>query len=171
MKLVITESQMHKIVRRLNESTKKDKIKKIQQFLVDKGFDLGDFGENEDGVDGDYGNLTKKAVEKFQREKGFKEEDIDGKVGPDTAKAMGVDIEPVFGKKSKESDEKEKDKKNVEKKDSDSSYLSVSSYGKLVLNSNKNAPLLVVYGGINVGGRTSGVYMWDYMDEIGRAHV
>jgi hypothetical protein len=108
MKLIITESQMYKIVRRLNEgSSKEDKVKKIQQFLVDNKYDLGDYGENGDGVDGKYGSLTKKAVEEFQRKNGLED---DGKVGPITAKAMGSQIEPVFNKKSKDSESKELEK-------------------------------------------------------------
>jgi peptidoglycan hydrolase-like protein with peptidoglycan-binding domain len=86
MKLVITESQMYKIVRHLNEEeSKEQKVKKIQQFLVDNGYDLGDYGDNEDGVDGEYGGLTRKAVKEFQRKKGLED---DGKVGPKTAEAM-----------------------------------------------------------------------------------
>jgi hypothetical protein len=105
MKLVITESQMYKIVRRLNEgSSKEDKVKKIQQFLVDNGYDLGDYGDNEDGVDGEYGGLTRKAVKEFQRKKGLED---DGKVGPKTAEAMGV--EPVFKKKTQDTEEKDED--------------------------------------------------------------
>jgi|694.fasta_scaffold50991_3 hypothetical protein len=116
MKLVITESQMYKIVRRLNEgSSKKDKVKKIQQFLVDDGYNLGEYGDNEDGIDGNYGSLTRKAVEAFQRKKGL---DVDGKVGPKTAEAMGV--EPVFKKKTQ--DTKEKDEDSETKSQSTGSY-------------------------------------------------
>jgi LAS superfamily LD-carboxypeptidase LdcB len=35
-------------------------------------------------------------------------------------------------------------------------------YGKLVVSDNKTSPTLIVYGGIDVKGRTSGEYMWDY---------
>jgi len=43
--------------------------------------------------------------------------------------------------------------------------LDIGSYGKLKV-ANSNSPLLVVFGGIDVGGRQSGVYMWDYMNKI-----
>ena len=36
------------------------------------------------------------------------------------------------------------------------------SQGKISINSNKSAPLIVVFGGIDVGGRVSGDYMYDY---------
>ena len=31
---------------------------KVQQALVDRGYDLGEFGPNKDGVDGKYGDKT-----------------------------------------------------------------------------------------------------------------
>ena len=38
--------------------------------------------------------------------------------------------------------------------------------------SDANAPLLVVFGGINVGGISSGFYMWNYMSNIkDRFHI
>ena len=39
------------------------------------------------------------------------------------------------------------------------------SQGKININSNKSAPLIVVFGGIDVGGRSSGSYMYDYFKE------
>ena len=41
-------------------------IKKIQQLLVEKGYDLGDFGPAKDGVDGKYGDKTSEAVKTFK---------------------------------------------------------------------------------------------------------
>ena len=53
-----------------------------------------------------------------------------------------------------------------------SEVLSVGDYGKLEISDNKNAPLLVVFGGINVGGQPSGIYMWDYMNKLkGKYHI
>lgn len=50
--------------------------------------------------------------------------------------------------------------------------IDVSGYGKLSIASKKDAKLLVVFGGITVGGKASGVYMWDYMgDIIDRFHI
>lgn len=110
MKYIISESQMVNIARRLQEGeSKMGKIKKIQQFLVDNGYDLGDFGKNEDGVDGEYGKLTKKAVEEFQKKHGNLE--INGRVDAETAKAMSKDIEPVFIKKESQTDNKKSNTK------------------------------------------------------------
>ena len=38
-----------------------------QQALVDLGYDLGEFGPNDDGVDGDWGRVSKRALVEFQR--------------------------------------------------------------------------------------------------------
>jgi hypothetical protein len=48
----------------------------------------------------------------------------------------------------------------------------IGKYGKFVANSNPNAPLLVVFGGIDVNGVKSGVYMFDYVSKLeSRYHV
>jgi hypothetical protein len=50
--------------------------------------------------------------------------------------------------------------------------VDISGFGKLSMASDANAPLLVVYGGITVGGVQSGVYMWNYMNGIkDRFHI
>ncbi len=50
--------------------------------------------------------------------------------------------------------------------------VDVAVYGKLSIASDANAPLLVVFGGIDVGGVHSGVYMWSYMDPVrDRFHI
>jgi hypothetical protein len=40
------------------------------------------------------------------------------------------------------------------------------NYGKLVVSSDKNSPTLICFGGIDVGGRSSGDYMWDYFGDL-----
>lgn len=124
MKYVISESQLVKIARRLHEEESKiEKVKKIQQFLVDNGYDLGDYGDEADGVDGEYGRLTRKAVEDFQKKEGDLK--VDGKVGPKTAEAMGV--EPVFKKKTQDTEEKDEEEK------SDTKPQSTGSYGAILV--------------------------------------
>ncbi len=75
----------------INESFS-DKVISVQKALKSSGENLGNSGPNRDGVDGDYGILTKKAVMSYQRKKGL---DIDGSVGPCTAKSLGV--QPLIG--------------------------------------------------------------------------
>lgn len=69
-----------------------DKVKLVQKALKSSGENLGTSGPNKDGVDGDYGDLTKNAVMSYQRKKRL---GIDGAVGPCTAKSLGV--EPLVG--------------------------------------------------------------------------
>lgn len=42
----------------------------------------------------------------------------------------------------------------------------IGSYGKFSSGKKSSDPLVVVYGGINVGGRKSGIYMYDYFGPI-----
>ena len=42
-----------------------DQIKSIQKFLKDEGLDLGDFGDDKDGIDGKLGSVTKKAIDDY----------------------------------------------------------------------------------------------------------
>lgn len=44
--------------------------------------------------------------------------------------------------------------------------IEVKGFGKLSPANHASAPLLIVFGGKDVGGRTSGDYMWDYMGPI-----
>lgn len=51
-------------------------------------------------------------------------------------------------------------------------YVHIGGYGRLSLAPATDAPLLVVFGGIDVGGVHSGVYMWNYMNALkSRYHI
>ena len=67
------------------KGTINEDVKQIQKILKAWGADLGEFGENLDGIDGNFGSMTKAAVEAFQAEKGLK---VDGIVGPETLAAL-----------------------------------------------------------------------------------
>jgi len=58
------------------------RVKEIQQALKDKGFDPGE-------IDGDFGPGTEAAVIAFQKSEGLLP---DGKVGPNTLKALGREV-------------------------------------------------------------------------------
>jgi len=57
-------------------------VEQIQQILVDNGYDLGTFGDEGNGVDGEFGGMTKSAIKKFQRDN---ELQVDGIVGIETS--------------------------------------------------------------------------------------
>ena len=59
MKLIITESQLQRLTEGYNQ-----KVATIQKTLVNKGYYLGNYGPNSDGVDGKLGPLTRKAYQK-----------------------------------------------------------------------------------------------------------
>lgn len=46
----------------------------------------------------------------------------------------------------------------------------LQGFGKFTPSSNKSAPLVVVFGGIPVGGRQSGDYMYDYFNKTGNKY-
>ena len=60
------------------------------------------------------------------------------------------------------------DTKNTATKTSAS--LPIGGFGKFTPSSNKSAPLVVVFGGIPVGGRQSGEYMYDYFNQTGNKY-
>ncbi len=50
--------------------------------------------------------------------------------------------------------------------------VEIGGDGKLATAADASAPLLVVFGGIDVGGVQSGHYMWKYMDVVkNRFHI
>ena len=74
--------------RLLKRGSKGEDVTRLQSILVEMGYDLGTYGTNNDGVDGDYGEKTEKAVKRFQT---FVQIEVDGKYGSITHKAlMGV---------------------------------------------------------------------------------
>jgi hypothetical protein len=44
--------------------------------------------------------------------------------------------------------------------------IQLATYGKLTTASDPKAPLIIVFGGVDVGGRTSGKYMYDYFNAL-----
>ena len=51
----------------LKRGSKGEKVKQLQRFLVAEGYSIGAFGILGDGVDGDFGRLTEKAVRENQQ--------------------------------------------------------------------------------------------------------
>jgi len=69
----------------LRRGLKGSDVQSLQTTLVHYGYDLGNFGPNNNGVDGKYGSKTEQAVRKFQSDAGIK---VDGLFGPESLKAL-----------------------------------------------------------------------------------
>lgn len=80
--------------------TEKSKIEQIQKILVFLGYDLGKSGEKQNGVDGNWGNLTTKALLSFQKQNGLPQT---GDIDKETLTKMVIQVN-------------KKKKSNIEKK-------------------------------------------------------
>ena len=65
-------------------------VKKIQRQLKALGYDLGQFGEQADGVDGQLGDMTEAAIRAFQEAHGL---EVDGIIGPQTLAALQESVD------------------------------------------------------------------------------
>ena len=63
-------------------------VKALQEALVALGYDLGEGGMYNDGVDGEFGPKTEDAVIQFQLDRGFNSTNVDGIVGEGTYKEL-----------------------------------------------------------------------------------
>ena len=72
-------------------------VKKIQRQLKQLGYDLGTFGDQADGVDGQLGSMTEAAIKAFQEAHGL---EADGIVGPETLKALQESVDSTNDLKS-----------------------------------------------------------------------
>ena len=73
----------------LRKGAKNDYVKTLQTQLKKLGYDLGKYGDNKDGIDGDYGTKTVNAVRAFQKKVNIK---VDGICGPKTWEALSKAI-------------------------------------------------------------------------------
>jgi hypothetical protein len=90
------------------------------------------------------------------------------------SKLFGLDSTSTeSGEKSKEGDNKSSSSGSSSSSTSSgssstmSAKIDIGNYGKFTEASNKKSPLIVVYGGIDVAGKKSGEYMYDYLSKIG----
>jgi hypothetical protein len=87
------------------------------------------------------------------------------------SKLFGLDSTSTeSGEKGKEGDNKSSSSGSSSSSSSSSSMSAktdIGDYGKFTEASSKKSPLIVVYGGIDVGGKKSGEYMYDYINKIG----
>lgn len=61
----------------LNYGTCHEDVGILQDYLIEKGADLGHFGLKKDGVDNMFGRVTKEAAQQYLGKTSFTEKDID----------------------------------------------------------------------------------------------
>ena len=81
------EEEDFSLERILKRGSKGADVTQLQKELKNRGYKLGKSGKNKDGIDGDFGKNTEKAVKQFQKAQKLKL--IDGIVGKDTAHKLG----------------------------------------------------------------------------------
>lgn len=69
----------------LRKGAENDHVTILQTNLKKLGYDLGTYGKNKDGIDGEYGTKTMNAVRQLQKKAGIK---VDGICGPKTWDAL-----------------------------------------------------------------------------------
>ena len=72
----------------LSGSKRTRDIKALQEALVSLGYDLGEGGVYNNGIDGEFGPNTEDAVIQFQLDRGFNSANVDGIVGEGTHKEL-----------------------------------------------------------------------------------
>ncbi|MCD1294328.1 hypothetical protein CUJ83_04860 [Methanocella sp. CWC-04] len=81
---------------------RKELVEHVQHMLIALGYDLGDYGPDKNGVDGDFGDATEKAVKDFQEKHKDWEGNalvVDGLVGPRTGNALNRALVGVWYEK------------------------------------------------------------------------
>ena len=96
VKAETTESSDDDVIlgsRTLQKGDTGEDVKLLQEALVTLGYDLGKYGDNKDGIDGDFGNMTETAVKSFQTSQGNLE--VDGVYGKNTHEALTEAIDEL----------------------------------------------------------------------------
>lgn len=161
----IEMSNNHKTMRTfyeyLNESRSFDNqgqvfstISSVQRVLVEKGFLAPTLYNGKDSIDGKFGQATSEALSKFQMANSL--QDSKGVINKETLDKLG--LSSVMNTYIQNPEELHNPKTTSE---------SISDLGNFTPSMYEGAPLVLVYGGIDVKGRPSGDYMYDYFKETG----
>ncbi len=137
-----------------NQGQAQSTIMDIQKILVDKGFLAPTLYNGKNSIDGKFGQATSEALSKFQSANSL--QDSKGVINKDTLDKLGLSS---INNTYTQNPEALHDPKTTSEEISDLGNFTPSMYDK--------APLIFVYGGINVNGRESGDYMYDYFKEAG----
>jgi peptidoglycan hydrolase-like protein with peptidoglycan-binding domain len=129
-------------------------IKEIQKILVEKGFLATTLYNGKDSIDGKFGQATSEALSKFQIANSL--QDSKGVINKETLDKLGLGS--VINTYTQNPEELHNPKTTSEE---------ISDLGNFTPSMYDGAPLVLVYGGIDVKGRSSGDYMYDYFKDAG----
>ena len=147
-----------------NQGYSVDTIRSIQQKLVDDKILSQKNDKGKDNTDGKFGEITKAALAQYQQKKSLK--DQSGSINKETLDSMGIKT-GLVNQTDLQSSASSGDLKQQGGAQPESKAQDLQSYGKFTQGKDKSAPLVVVFGGIPVGGRESGDYMYDYFNKTG----
>jgi peptidoglycan hydrolase-like protein with peptidoglycan-binding domain len=147
-----------------NQGYSVDTIRSIQQKLVDDKILSQKNDKGKDNTDGKFGEITKAALAQYQQKKSLK--DQSGSINKETLDSMGIKT-GLVNQTDLQSSASSGDLKQQGGAQPESKAQDLQSYGKFTPGKDKSAPLVVVFGGIPVGGRESGDYMYDYFNKTG----
>lgn len=147
-----------------NQGYSIDTIRSIQQKLVDDKILPQKNDKGKDNTDGKFGEITKGALAQYQQKKSLK--DQTGAINKETLDAMGIKT-GLVNQTDLQSSASSGDLKQQSGTQPKLKAQDLQSYGKFTPGKDKSAPLVVVFGGIPVGGRESGDYMYDYFNKTG----
>ena len=109
----------------LSGSKRSRDVKALQEALVSLGYDLGEGGVYNNGIDGEFGPNTEDAVIQFQLDRGCNSSNVDGIVGEGTHKEL---LRALSGERSLVASTPKKDKEN--KIDTNEKFSSVMQKGR-----------------------------------------
>lgn len=129
-------------------------ISSIQKALVEKGFLAPTLYNGKDSVDGKFGQATSEALSKFQLANSLP--DSKGIINKETLDKLG--LSSAVNTYTQNPEELHNPKTTSEE---------IADLGNFTPSMYEGGPLVLVYGGIDVKGRPSGDYMYDYFKETG----
>lgn len=141
-------------------------VAEIQRKLVALGLLSPKSPKGANNVDGKFGEFSKAALQTFQQNKALK--DQSGNITPESLGLL--QISASVPAKTSAPVKPSTQIKTQPGPQPGSNAVPLSSYGKFTSGQTPSSPLIIVYGGIPVGGRQSGQYMYDYFNKTGNKY-
>lgn len=147
-----------------NQGYSKDTVRSVQQKLIDDKILPQKNSKGKDNADGKLGGITKGALTQYQQKKSLK--DQSGVINQETLDSMGIKA-GLVNQNDLRSSASSGELKQHSGTQPGLKAQDLQSYGKFTTGKEKSSDLVVVFGGIPVGGRESGDYMYDYFNKTG----